>query len=412
MPDGGWRPPLEDGDEDDLPPTRYAGILTSLGPMTVQAQSYGSAQPLVEEEEDGGQSSENGGGAGATSSHSRHSSLGHYPYMTGFGQAAESLQGHGQQPVMTMADSAVPASGFATPLVYSPTPGAGGPDPASWFGGKDFGYESRGGRSPSIMSSSHGHSSQEKHGKERILAGSKTGSSDDEPFSAYHMPSSSQTHASSCSEIGSSSGHRRSVDVKRQGSIPPVPPTSFSYHKGSNSEHGVKAILGRLRGGRGPSPPAVAEVFPKQQEYSSPPRSPPPSSLRHHRHSHNNSRSISPTPTTTNGPPVIGIRAPTPPSSLLRPQSPTIPNMPIRPTLILPNISGERSWQGELTLPPLPSPAVSEVNIAVEGLLDPRLPWRLEQGRVDSTASLRDHEDYSRPLGEMVRFLLPRCWKT
>jgi hypothetical protein len=36
------------------------------------------------------------------------------------------------------------------------------------------------------------------------------------------------------------------------------------------------------------------------------------------------------------------------------------------------------------------------------GILDPRLPWRLEQTRVDSTTSFRDDEDYSRPIGGVV----------
>ena len=408
MPDGGWRPPLEDGDDEDMPPANYAGLLASLGDIS-EAQAYDPAQPVASSSEDAdaeegrssehaAQSSEHGGGK-AASSYSHQSSSRNHPAMTGFGQAAETMS----QPMMAMADGAVPVSARAAALALgnsTPSPDEGGPDHGSWLNGKENTYQPRPGQSPSGKSSSQGHSSQEKHGRR---SSSKLGSSDDDPFAGYPMHSS-QTHASSSSDIGSS--HRRSVDGKGQSPVPPVPPTSFSYRKRSGSESAVKGILGRLRAGRASSSPAVADVFAQSQQFAPPPplpRSSQPSSLRNH-DPYGKSRSASPTPFMF-GPPVIDVRAPTPrptsPSSLLRPQSPVISRKSSRPTLSA--VPADLPWPGlEVTNPSPPSPSGTLGDSNAEGLLDPRLPWRLTQARMDSSTSLRDHEDYSRPLGELV----------
>ncbi|KAF9547474.1 hypothetical protein CPC08DRAFT_363778 [Agrocybe pediades] len=53
-----------------------------------------------------------------------------------------------------------------------------------------------------------------------------------------------------------------------------------------------------------------------------------------------------------------------------------------------------------LTLPPSPDP--TENSSMVEGLLHPRLGKRLNGPEHDSTSSLRDHEDYSRPISGLI----------
>jgi len=50
------------------------------------------------------------------------------------------------------------------------------------------------------------------------------------------------------------------------------------------------------------------------------------------------------------------------------------------------------------SLPPPPSPAPTDDSSMVEGLLDPRLRMNQDGDEQASTASLRDHEDYSRPI--------------
>src|SRR5882762_7294450 len=71
---------------------------------------------------------------------------------------------------------------------------------------------------------------------------------------------------------------------------------------------------------------------------------------------------------------------------------------------------------GCIDLPPVvPSPAISDDShdVAPEGLLGPQLPWRLEWVSANSPTSFRDREDYSRPIGSLVRglafYILPFC---
>src|SRR6266436_10429666 len=90
-PEGGWRPPLEDGDEDDHDPARYANILAQLR-ATGTLSGNGEGEDVGEGggEGDGNErfgGSEDGGGAGTASVYSAASapsSIGHHPYMTGF----------------------------------------------------------------------------------------------------------------------------------------------------------------------------------------------------------------------------------------------------------------------------------------------------------------------------------------
>ncbi|EIN10105.1 hypothetical protein PUNSTDRAFT_133869 [Punctularia strigosozonata HHB-11173 SS5] len=66
-----------------------------------------------------------------------------------------------------------------------------------------------------------------------------------------------------------------------------------------------------------------------------------------------------------------------------------------------------RQWPGlspGLTLPPLPSPAITEGSGDVrEGLLDPNIRGGHYGGMVSPSAvSLADHRDYTRPIGALV----------
>lgn len=398
-PEGGWRPPLEDGDNDAVTvnrhmSARYNNLLAQLDAAGHAGVGGGSSGELSGEGSD-----EQGVDVASAQSHQSAipSSQGH-PYMPGFGQAADTLREDRDNagPMMTMSDGAAYVS---RPRRES----SDGPDPALWFGGRELGYLTQ---DPSIQPSTQGHSSS-SHGNYGAPSTSKHGSYgyDDDPYAAYPVGlptgSSSPANGSSSSDVGagSSSGHRRSIDAKKQSgavSKEPTPPTSYSFRKRAGSEaNSLKSILGRLRGGRGASPSPELRSGPDVvvQDFTTP----PPSATV--------ARSTSPSLYTTVG----TTRPPTPPSSLLRPKSPGIPNMPnTRPSLSA-AYDGDRLWPniGQPTLPPLPSPAASEYSAddAPEGLLDPKLPWRLEQARFDSSASLRDHEDYTRPIGGIVRAL-------
>ncbi|KAF8877177.1 hypothetical protein BD779DRAFT_119570 [Infundibulicybe gibba] len=106
--------------------------------------------------------------------------------------------------------------------------------------------------------------------------------------------------------------------------------------------------------------------------------------------------------------------------SLIRPRSPPpAPPVPIPPVshmsdfvrrnssqdrdyLSPPNMTPAGLWPA-MTLPPLPSPAASinasDESGTLENLLHPRLMVRSHSNADSSSASLRDHVDYSRPIG-------------
>jgi hypothetical protein len=413
-PHGGWRSPLADGDDDDdHDPSRYASILAQLrvaGNLIGDGGGEGGGDhdhdhgdgdgDGNEEAFGGGGGSEYGAGAGTASVYSAlsaASSDAHYPYMTGFGQAAETMRDANAAivPAMTMVDGA--------PLGSHRRSLSGGLESPTWFVGQNVGYletNAKEGPSPSMVSS-HEHLSASGRGG-ASGSGSKNASYEEDIFHHARSSSSQQLIASSSSDIGSSTGRRPSMDGKKQGGGGGVglatPPTSFSLRKRERSENSsLKDIIGRLRGGRGSSP---GPTTPEDEFLQSPPSSASPTMIRFPESSYSLSTSQAPYA------PVVSIRSPTPPSSLLRPQSSGTPNFSNQRSAH--STTGDRLWP-RLTLPPVPSPAVSDDShdLASEGLLDPRLPWRLGQTRADSTTSLRDHEDYSRPIGALVcRF----CW--
>jgi hypothetical protein len=381
----GSRSPLDDGDNDSVTvnrhmSARYINLLAQLNAAGLAGVGGGSSGELLK----GDGNDQQGGGDVAGSVLSHPSSQGH-PYMPGFGQAADTLREE-VGPMVIMADNAAVAAAYVS---RSRRESSSGPDPAILLGDKD----------PSVLSSAHGHSSL-AHGNHGTTSANERSSYgyDDDPYATYPLAgSSSQIIGASASEIGHGSssghkgslnGHRRSIDKWQSGtSKEPVvtPPTSYTLKNGANSEtNSLKSILDRLRGGGCGSEPSPEVPDVVVQDLTTPPPSATGSTF--------------PSLYTT-----VVTRPPTPPSSLLRPMPPHILNMPsTRPSLSAP-YDGDRLWPnvGQLTLPPLPSPAISERSEGdiAEGLLDPQLPWRLERARFDSSGSLRDHEDYSRPIG-------------
>ena len=389
---GASRPPLDDGDNDSVTiqrhiSARYINLLAQLNAVGQVGVAGGSSSgELLRDGVD------EPGEVDVVSAQSHLSSQNH-PYMPGFEQTADTFREE-VGPMVTMADS---SAYMSRPRRESSTT----PDPVIWFGGKEPGYTAK---DPSVISSAQGN-----HGTTSANKRSSYGY-DDDPYAAYPqgLPtgSTSQILGSSSSEIGlvSSSGHKESSNShklsieKQSGGISnskePTPPTSYSFRNRASSEpNSLRSILDRLRSGvrsssPSPEPKSAPEVI--VQDFATPPLSA--------------TRPTSPSLYINVG----ATRPPTPPSSLLRPMSPRTPNAPSRRPSLSTAFDSDRLWPtlGQLTLPPLPSPAVSEHSeeVVAEGLLDPRLPWRLEQARFDSNASLRDHEDYSRPIGGTVRY--------
>lgn len=69
--------------------------------------------------------------------------------------------------------------------------------------------------------------------------------------------------------------------------------------------------------------------------------------------------------------------------------------------------STELYWP-DVTLPPAPSPVPTDTSSMVEGLLHPRLGMALASSQQASAASLRDYEDYTRPINGVC--LLLHLW--
>jgi hypothetical protein len=308
--------------------------------------------------------------------------------MTGFGQAAETMRDENaaattitttplppppMSMVMMSSDPTVPAASMSYPHRHRRSLSSGALDPSTWIGGgRDVGYGGDRGTSPyGISSPSH----SQAHAMSTAAGVGGGSGSRGASYEDATRSSSSQLIPSSTSELEIAGGSsRRSTETRRQSSQGghhqnPTPPTSYSFRRraGSGSDGNYRSslrdIISRLRGG-GASSPGPINVIPRIEiQVTSPPTSASPFITR------------------------FSDPTQSPPTS---PQD------------------RDRLWP-PLTLPSFtfPSPAVSDDSHEVpsDGLLDPRLPWRLEQARVDSTASLRDHEDYSRPIGRLVRSL-------
>ena len=61
-------------------------------------------------------------------------------------------------------------------------------------------------------------------------------------------------------------------------------------------------------------------------------------------------------------------------------------------------------WPDVTLPPPAPSPVPTDTSSMVEGLLHPRLGMALGSSQQASATSLRDHEDYTRPINGVCFF--------
>ena len=84
----------------------------------------------------------------------------------------------------------------------------------------------------------------------------------------------------------------------------------------------------------------------------------------------------------------------------------TFPSQHLPPLLQDTSSRGLLRWPGVTLPPPSPSPVPTDTSSMVEGLLHPRLGMALGSSQQASVTSLRDHEDYTRPINGVCFFLL------
>ncbi|CAL1709360.1 unnamed protein product [Somion occarium] len=335
--------------------------------------------------------------------------------------------------------------------------GMSGPDPAAWLSNRDIPYVPVNTVSPQLSSPGFGQSSSE----ERMATMSFASRSSDmlhllaSPDVAY-----ASGNTSGSGSHGSGSGDRMSMSVLpyaggsgSSGNGHSAAGGSSSGHGGSSSQgHGTSSAGSHSRGvpfPEGRKSPGPSSLLPSQTQMPPTAFRPVDDDKKGRRRSFlgrslkwrirsgrlsdvsstssvSNYSTKSPTPTTpsfADGRPVGGddpsTVTPQPHlsrgSSISRPFSATLGNLPsfAHPSFRLPGSaipedgvpSGSPRWPS-FEVPDLPSPALTERSSqnAPEGLLDPRLGLHLGTGGVESTAaiSLRDDQDYSRPIGGLV----------
>lgn len=378
-----WSPPLiNDGDE--YPGNRYGSILAALGPPPeneTQIMDAGNESGV------GTTGPEHGGGSAESGELPKRSqSYTEQAYMPGSEQAG-AMAGGSEEPHDVSPTLSRFSSSPRRPLFRHTS---SGPEPGFWLGGREFSQRDNlsTGHSASNMSSSHGHSSGHEGrspGSFNIAGSSSQG---------HDMTSSSSGHALL------SSGARSSSELMR----PPLPhmqtpPSSYAFREQNTEQKGksrekddsdsnsFRGFFGRLRGGRG----SVSNVV-----------TPHDMSM-----SHSHSKEGLASQTRYSQPPVRS------PSSLLNPGPPSRPpssaqihSMELGPLPAFDErsaLSGGRPGSESVTLPPLPSPSITDDQRTPEGLLHPRLTRPPMVGQESST-SLRDHLDYSRPIGGVRPF--------
>lgn len=343
-----WRTPLEDGED---------GGDAYHRPMAEQYPGILSALESSDNHPESGGSDADGLTSGALR---RGSSLGQRPHMTGFGQAAETIA------MAIPVGSLYPANKrtLSLPSINFVTHSSREHEP-------DFVQGSNWTSPPTHLSTS-GHSSG--HGQEDAYGGGSTVS-----LNTYAPLASSHGHGATSSSSATSMNSPRSSGSKPLLSTPSShgqrasgskvhsltsPPTSFAFKGSDDSDtRSLKGFIGLLRRDRSPA----SKIEP-------PPR---------RRHSLESRMPFSSSPYTSS------------PSSLLGPRpAGGIDTVLRKPSLSMGLYGGQPSsspWPGSgpLTLPSQPSAMTLGLPVS-EGLLNPRL---------ESLASLEDHEDYSRPIG-------------
>lgn len=328
----------------------------------------------------------------------------------GLGGASGQLLAEGGR--LGSAESSNP--GMAPPLnpafggqPYMPTYGqtalrpVGQPDPFSRYAsvaGQDSSQTSRGIRPRTYYEGSGGQNHRSPGGSGSAISLTLAGSS-----SGGHGSSSGESSRAKPPTRVSPTGSRPippSIDGHRHSSAPPaafmggVREPFFDHERQQHPEQSDKAsarsFLTRLRNGRRTSLQSLATVRGGRAQATQGSMeslmSPEPSNLY--------------SPSLLNPPVII------PPSrAILRfPRGVTGNSYtPLPPEMSERYTSGPSSgpWP-PVTLPPPPSPAPTDDSSMVEGLLHPRLGRGTDRLQQASTASLRDNEDYTRPINGLV----------
>ncbi|KAF4616285.1 hypothetical protein D9613_008330 [Agrocybe pediades] len=194
---------------------------------------------------------------------------------------------------------------------------------------------------------------------------------------------------------------RQDTDRRHKSTPPSAFPTSpglsfdLERQQEQSDKSSIKSLFDRLRGGRKISNKSISSTLRSRSNSKSQPQ-------------------MSEGGTTTSAVPDVPLFSP----SLLNPPVPVpssaqtllhfprgvtgrgYPEFPSPPPLRHGTSTTSTIHWPPLTLPPSPDP--TENSSMVEGLLHPRLGKRLNGPEHDSTSSLRDHEDYSRPISGLI----------
>ncbi|KIM38040.1 hypothetical protein M413DRAFT_30449 [Hebeloma cylindrosporum] len=365
-----WRRPV-DGEDDDSIIGGFGGSLPphqngTLGRRSHSGEGafdgYGGAGDQIPTEP-GGQGSAESSNAGMAPP--LHPTFGGQPYMPGYVQT-----NHGP---VAQPNSSLPRYASAT-----------GPDSSqTWLGiSPQAYYENSGGQN---------HISPGRSAVSLTLAGSSSGG-----------------HGSSSGEGSKAKPHLR-VSLTGPRPIPPsadgrrhssAPPTAFMGARESFFDHerqrhteqsdrgSVRSFLSRLRNGRRTSTQSLSTIRGVRPARGS------KESLISHEPSNQYSPSLLNPPITI--PPARAILR-FPRGVTGNSYAPMPPEMTERYT----SAPSSGLWP-PVTLPPPPSPVPTDNSSMAEGLLHPRLGLGMDHLQQASTASLRDHEDYTRPINGLV----------
>lgn len=379
--EGSWRPPLE-GDVDDDPyyAGNYTGIIAALQDPSPNFDH--GVYPGQEEMEE----VSNGHSGGHDNPPRRSLSFGRQPYMTGFGQAAETMHS-GQttngnvSPVLSRYNS---AAAVAQPMLNRNT--SRGSD-TGLLGHPDYAVNVYANSSPTNVST---------HGYTSVHHGSRSAQS----LNNVTSPPSSYGHGASSSSSGHGlvMGGKKAKKKKDSDSRPntgsstqSTPPTSYPYQDANNNDDkgSIRGFLGRLRGGRTSVPEVVLSPASISSRVGSRESVAGPAPVSH---SHFTRR----------------------PSSLLNPPPPSLLQSYGQTDDFRHRHQSASGWNDPPSMgvyqrgsslpsatppPPMMQPSISEDPRLPEGLLHPHIAIIRNSSNHSSSASLRDNIDYSRPIG-------------